>query len=75
MYHQNNQFLNLINASRCCLNNITTTRPDSLGLQFALLECEQGNHCKDKTFCLTIKRQIELELNRRSEVANILSNP
>ena len=54
---------------RCCAVNIETTEPDSLGHVFCLLECDG---CSDKNFCLSVKRVVEEELNRRLSVQEAL---
>lgn len=54
----------LIIALKCCAAHIYTTPPDALGKIFCYLQC---NICKEKNFCLHIKRQVEEELNRREQ--------
>lgn len=56
----------------CCLEHITHTPPDSLDNQFVLLKCDDYD-CKDKNFCLRIKRVIEDELNDRYHLEILLS--
>lgn len=54
-------FNHLVNSVKCCLTHSYATSPDELGKSFVYLEC-QG--CKDKNFCLKIKRVLEEELNK-----------
>jgi len=65
-------FNQLKESTICCMKHITHIPPDSLGNQFVLLECDDYN-CKDKNFCLRIKRVIEGELNDRHHLETLLS--
>jgi hypothetical protein len=64
MFHQ------LKETVKCCLSHISHIPPDSLNNQFVLLDCK---NCKDKNFCLKIKRVIEEELNTRHYVETLLN--
>lgn len=65
-------FNQLKDSTKCCLVHIIHTPPDSLGNQFVLLDCEDDS-CKDKNFCLRIKRVIEDELNSRYQLETLLN--
>ena len=65
-------FDQLKDSTKCCLAHLIHTPPDSLDNQFVLLDCKDDN-CKDKNFCLRIKRIIEGELNDRHHLETLLS--
>ena len=49
-------------ALRCSAEYLERAEPDSLGHIFCTLECPG---CEEKNFCLSVKRLVEEELNRR----------
>jgi len=58
----------LRNATKCAVAHIIATPPDSLGKVFCYLDC-MG--CREKNFCLRIKREMETELNMREDVKRL----
>jgi len=63
--YQGSTLESLRQSAKCALAHIIATPPDSLGKVFCYLDCLG---CKDKNFCLRIKREIESELNMREEI-------
>lgn len=56
-------------ALTCCARSLERTEPDSLGHVFCHLNCIG---CAEKNFCLSVKRVVEEELNRRQSVDAVL---
>lgn len=67
MFHQ------LLNSWDCCKAHLEITEPDALGYQFVPLECNDRKDCKDKNFCLKLKRVLEETINRRNKIKEILA--
>ena len=67
------EFRRLIGAMECCGKHLREGKPDAKGhvfLHFIYLHCP---NCKDNGYCNLLLEATEEALNRRLEVAEILS--
>lgn len=70
-FNARDELRKLRTAALCAARNIEVTEPDELGHIFCLLPC---SGCGEQNFCLSVKRQFELELNRKAEVREIVGS-